>query len=127
MNGKARQILTSMTDPMRFPVADIVDLYEQHWEIELVFREMKQSLLDSQFTLRNNQPEPIKQELWRILLAYNLIRYQMILMAKSLSGIAPNQLSFHGPSIHIIYHLTILPFYAPRKCPKICNGYNKAC
>jgi len=75
VNGKESDILTSMTDPMRFPVAEIVDLYAHRWEIELGFREMKQSLLDSQFTLRSNQPELIKQELWGILLAYNLIRY----------------------------------------------------
>ncbi|MFT6926276.1 MAG: IS4 transposase [Psychromonas sp.] len=64
VNEKPRQILTSMTDVMRIPTADIVDLYDHRWEIELGFREMKQSLLNSQFTLRSNQPELIKQELW---------------------------------------------------------------
>ncbi|MCW8994529.1 MAG: IS4 family transposase, partial [Psychromonas sp.] len=87
--------------------------------------EMKQSLLDSQFTLRSNQPELIKQELWGILLAYNLIRYQMILMAQSLGGIAPNQLSFHGASMHIIYQLTMLPFYAPGNIPKYVMDITK--
>ena len=51
VKGKDLQILTSMTDPMRFPSADIVDLYAHRWEIELGFREMKQSLLDNRFTL----------------------------------------------------------------------------
>ncbi|GAW98036.1 IS4 family transposase [Colwellia marinimaniae] len=41
VNGKACDVLTSMTDPMSFPVADIVDLYAHRWEIELGFREMK--------------------------------------------------------------------------------------
>lgn len=118
INGVQRQVLTSMTDAMRYPAADIVDLYSHRWEIELGFREMKQSLLDSQFTLRSNQPELIKQELWGILLAYNLIRYQMVLMAKSLKGIHPNQLSFHGASMHIIYQLTMLPFCSPGTMPK---------
>jgi len=31
----------AMTDGMRFPVAYIVDFYEQRWEIEWGFREMK--------------------------------------------------------------------------------------
>jgi len=64
IKGKEVQILTSMTNPMRFPSADIVDLYSHRWEIELGFREMKQSLLDNRFTLRSNQPELIRQELW---------------------------------------------------------------
>lgn len=126
VNGKESDILTSMTDPMRFPVADIVDLYAHRWEIELGFREMKQSLLDSQFTLRSNQPELIKQELWGILLAYNLIRYQMVLMAKSLDSVDPNQLSFHGASIHIIYQLTMLPFCAPGNVPKFVMDITKS-
>ena len=104
-----------MTDPMRFPSADIVDLYAHRWEIELGFREMKQSLLDNRFTLRSNQPELIRQELWGILLAYNLIRYQMVLMASSLDGVHPNQLSFHGASMHIIHALTQLSFLYARK------------
>jgi IS4 transposase len=118
INGKECEVLTSMTDAMKFPVADIVDLYAHRWEIELGFKEMKQSLLDSQFSLRSNQPELIKQELWGILLAYNLIRYQMVLMAKSLDSIHPNQLSFHGASMHIIYQLTMLPFCSPGNMPK---------
>jgi IS4 transposase len=52
VNGKECDVLTSMTDPMRFHIAEIVYLYTYRWEIELDFREMKQSLLDSQFTLR---------------------------------------------------------------------------
>jgi len=34
----------------------------------------------------------------------------MLLMAKSLDGIVPNQSSFDGASMHIIYQLTISPF-----------------
>ena len=108
----------SMTNPMRFPIADIVNLYEHRWEIELGFREMKQSLLDSKFRLRSNQPALIKQESRSILLAYNLIRYQMVLMANSLDGIPTNQLSFHGASMHIIYQLLMLPFCSLDNLPK---------
>lgn len=126
VKGKDLQILTSMIDPMRFPVTDIVDLYAHRWEIELGFREMKQSLLDNRFTLRSNQPELIRQELWGILLAYNLIRYQMVLMAKSLDDIHPNQLSFHGASMHIIHELTQLSFCTPGNIPKYTMNITKS-
>jgi hypothetical protein len=126
IKGKEVQILTSMIDPMRFPAVDIVDLYAHRWEIELGFREMKQSLLDNRFTLRSNQPELIRQELWGILLAYNLIRYQMVLMATSLDGVHPNQLSFHGASMHIIHELTQLSFCTPGNIPKYTMNITKA-
>jgi hypothetical protein len=53
------------------------------------------------------------------LLAYNLIRYKMILMAKSLKSVFPNQLSFRDASSHIIHTLTMMPIYAPGNVPRI--------
>ncbi|MHC8348494.1 transposase [Pseudomonas sp. RT4P38] len=50
--------------PAAFPSDEIVDLYSQRWEIELGFREMKQTLLNSSYTLRSKTPEMIEQELW---------------------------------------------------------------
>ncbi len=44
INGKERQVLTSMVDPMGFPSADIVELYSHRREIELGYREMEHSL-----------------------------------------------------------------------------------
>jgi IS4 transposase len=92
INGKVYSILTSMTDPLRYPVADIADLYSHRWEIELGFREMKQYMLKDQLTLRSKKPEMIEQELWGVLLAYNLIRFQMAKMAHSLKDVMPYQL-----------------------------------
>lgn len=119
VKGKEVSILTSMVDPLVYPGAEIVDLYAHRWEIEMGYREMKQHLLESRFTLRSNLPELIHQELWGLLLAYNLIRYKMILMAKSLKGVFPNQLSFRDASSHIIYKLTQMPIYAPGNVPKL--------
>lgn len=106
IKGKEVNILTSMTDPMRFPAAEIVDLYSHRWEIEVGYREMKSSLLKNEFTLRSKKPEMIEQELWGLLLGYNIIRYQMINMAKMVPGLMPNQLSFTTSAtaiIHLIY------------------------
>ena len=119
IKGKTVNILTSMTDSLAYPGAEIVDLYAHRWEIELGYREMKQHMLESRFTLRSNTPELVTQELWGVLLAYNLIRYKMILMAKSLKGVLPNQLSFRDASLHIIHTLTMMPIYAPGNAPKI--------
>jgi hypothetical protein len=32
--GKVQPVLTSMTDVMRYPIADIADLYSHRWEPE---------------------------------------------------------------------------------------------
>jgi len=50
IKGKVVSVLTSMTDPLRFPGDEIVDLYSQRWEIELGYREIKQRLLVCRLT-----------------------------------------------------------------------------
>ena len=69
IKGKEVNILTSMTDVMRFPSSEIVDLYSHRWEIEVGYREIKSSLLNNEFTLRSKLPEMIEQELWEYCLA----------------------------------------------------------
>ena len=106
IKGKEVVILTSMTDPLRYPSADIVDLYGHRWEIEVGYREMKSSLLNNAFTLRSKKADMVKQELWGLLLSYNILRYQMVNMAKKIPGLHPNQLSFTTSAhaiIHVIY------------------------
>ena len=63
ISGKERQVLTSMVDPMRFPSADIVELYSHRWEIELGYWEMKHSLQEHRLTLRSKKAAGIRQEL----------------------------------------------------------------
>ena len=77
-------MLTSLTDPLRFPASELMELYQNRWEIELGYREMKHSLQQHRLTLRSKKPDGVRQELWGLVLAYNLLRYQMVRMAASL-------------------------------------------
>ena len=117
INGKERQVLTSMVDPMRFPGADIVELYGHRWEIELGYREMKHSLQQHRLTLRSKKATGIRQELWGVLLAYNLLRSQMVKMAASLKGYTASQLSFHMASVYLIHELSCMPYVSPGNIP----------
>ncbi|MGL5039818.1 MAG: IS4 family transposase [Aeromonas sp.] len=118
INGKERQVLTSMVDPMRFPGADIGELYSHRWEIELGYREMKHSLQQHRLTLRSKKAAGIRQELWGVLLAYNLLRSQMVKMAASLKGYTASQLSFHMASVYLIHELSYMPYLSPGTIPK---------
>lgn len=118
INGKAYRILTSMVDPMRFVSDEIVELYCYRWEIELGFREMKQTLLNSKYTLRSKRPDMIEQELWGILLAYNLIRIAMTAAASKLDSVQPNQLSFASCSMAVTQFFATIPLTSPGNIPK---------
>lgn len=124
INGKNYEIITSMIDPMRYPAADIGSLYGHRWEIELGYREQKQYMLGSRLTLRSRLPELVKQELWGILLSYNMIRYQMVQMCHSLEGnYLPYQLSFNGSLAHIIRLLVGLPYSTPGAIPRQLKSF----
>ncbi|WP_298683891.1 IS4 family transposase [uncultured Thiothrix sp.] len=118
IKGKLCRILTSMTDPMRFRASEIVELYAYRWEIELGYREMKQTLLNSSYSLRSKKPESIKQELWGVLLAYNLIRYAMMQAAYRLDSIVPSQLSFTSCALAVCTFLLRIPLCHPGNIPK---------
>ena len=119
INGKQYDVLTSMIDPMRYPCSDIADLYSHRWEIELGYREQKQYMLGNRLTLRSRLPELVKQELWGVLLTYNLIRYQMTQMCMALKGdYLPYQLSFNGALAHIMRLLVGLPYSTAGAIPR---------
>jgi hypothetical protein len=121
VNGKAVKILTSMCDALRYPGGDIVDLYGHRWEIEHGFREMKQHLLNNELTLRSKTPELVKQELWGVTLAYNLLRFMMAQMAYSLKNVEPYQLGFKQAALYLTGQLKLLPAVAPGKIPRIID------
>lgn len=128
VDGKERQVLTSLTDHNRYPCNSISELYRHRWEIELGYREAKQGMLDSRWTLRSRLPELVRQELWGVLLTYNLVRYQMVRMAFELKGdYLPYQLSFSGSISEITRLLITLPWASPGKVPgELRTLYEKA-
>lgn len=117
--GEVCHLLTSMTDAMRFPGGEMADLYSHRWEIELGYREIKQTMQLSRLTLRSKKPELVEQELWGVLLAYNLVRYQMIKMAEHLKGYWPNQLSFSESCGMVMRMLMTLQGASPGRIPEL--------
>lgn len=93
-DGKIRRFITSMNDAARFPASELAQLYRQRWEIELGFREIKQSLQQGQGVLRSRQPALVMQEIWGVLIAHTLLRRWMRLMAQHIE-VEPLRISFH--------------------------------
>lgn len=92
--GFPKQILlTSLTDAKRFPAAQIIALYHERWELELGYDEIKTELLDREETIRSQKPDGVEQEVWGILLAYNLVRLEMESIAKE-ADVEPTRISF---------------------------------
>jgi hypothetical protein len=88
-------LLTSLTDPVAHPPSELATLYHERWELELGYDEIKTELLDREEAIRSKTSEGVRQELWGILLAYNLIRLEMERVATA-AKVEPRRISFVG-------------------------------
>lgn len=86
-------ILTSLRDAKRYPADEVRQLYLDRWEIEMSYDDLKTEMLESSLTLRSLNPAFVRQELWGILIAYNLVRVEMVRIGSEV-GVPPNRLSF---------------------------------
>jgi Insertion element 4 transposase N-terminal/Transposase DDE domain len=86
-------LLTSLVDADSYPAAEIAALYHERWELELGYDEIKTEMLDREEAIRSQSPASVRQELWGIFLAYNLVRLEMEQVADE-AGVEPARISF---------------------------------
>ncbi len=72
---KVKFIITTHIDANLVPAADLAQLYQQRWQVELNFRSIKTVL--GMDIVSSKTPEMVIKEVWMHMLAYNLIRTAM--------------------------------------------------
>lgn len=99
----ASTILTTLLDPVLYLADEVVALYHERWSIELTYRDLKTTQLMRMESLRSKTVEGIHQEVWGILIAYQLIRKRMYDVAER-HQVEPNRLSFKTSlmAIHLL-------------------------
>ena len=117
VQGKTRRYITSLLDHHAYGAQHLAQLYRQRWEIELTFRDIKQSLHGAQAVLRSKQPELVKQELWGLLIAYTLLRRWMRKMAEH-AGVPAQRISFHTAQHAIVGLLGTASLATPGTLPQ---------
>ena len=90
---RPEHVLTSLLDAEKYPAGELVALYHERWELELGFNEIKTEMLDREEAIRSRRPDLVEQEVWGILLAFNLIRREMEKTAAD-RGVKPICISF---------------------------------
>jgi hypothetical protein len=86
-------LLTSLLDAEKHPADELVALYHERWELEIGYDEIKTHLLEREEAIRSRTPGGVRQEIWGIALAYNLVRLEMERAAAE-AGVEPNRISF---------------------------------
>lgn len=119
---RPQTLLTSLLDPAAYPAAEIVALYHERWELELGFDEVKTHTLErAEALLRCKAPERIKQELWGLGIAYNLVRLAIARVAHK-AGVSPTRISYrHAVNFIRLFWLTA-HFISPGALPRRLDG-----
>ena len=91
--GEVHRLVTTLLDPRLAPALELVCLYHERWEIELVVDETDTHQRLAGRPLRSQKPEGVIQELYALVLAHFAIRVLMHEAALQ-AGIDPDRLSF---------------------------------
>ncbi|MHB1846435.1 MAG: IS4 family transposase [Deltaproteobacteria bacterium] len=88
-------LLTSLIDAQLYPADEVRVLYHERWEIELTYGEVKTHTLEREESIRSKSPERVRQEIWGLLIAYNLVRRHIERFADH-RRLDPLRISFRG-------------------------------
>jgi len=91
----------------RFSKDDISGLYQERWEIELGFRDIKSAMQKNAITLRSKKVDLVYQELWGLLLCYNIVRREASMAAVSFNR-APSEIRFKPVCDYIAVQLIVM-------------------
>lgn len=115
--GKIKGLLCSLNNPEYYPARDVLDVYFERWEIENSYGEIKHRMLEDSVLLRSQSIEGVEQELWGILLAYNLVRVEISRIARE-AKVSPLRISFMMALRDIQDEILWCAIAAPGSIPK---------
>jgi hypothetical protein len=98
-------LLTSLVDAKAYPAKELVALYHERWELELAYDELKTHMLRREEAIRSRSPEGVRQELWGIAIAYNLLRREME-RAAAAANVVPTRISFVASLLHFTQEMS---------------------
>lgn len=106
VQGKLKTVVTSLP-ASTYSSKTVARLYEERWEIELGFRDIKVSMQQNAVTLRSKKIDLVYQEVWGLLLAYNMIRREASQAAEAF-GRAPSDIRFKPACQYIAVQLIVM-------------------
>jgi hypothetical protein len=87
------RLVTTLLDPRRYPPFELVQLYHERWEIETAYLELKSSTLGGR-VLRARTPAGVDQEVYALLITYQILRTAMADATTAQPGTDPDRASF---------------------------------
>jgi hypothetical protein len=86
------RLATTLLDHRRCPAADLIGLYHRRWEIETAYLELKSTILGGR-VLRARTPAGVDQEIYALLVTYQILRTAIADAASTRPGTDPGRAS----------------------------------
>jgi hypothetical protein len=87
------RLATTLTDHHQYPAGELIRLYHERWEIETAYLELKSTILGGR-VLRARTPTGIEQEIYALLITYQLLRTAMADATHTRPDTDPDRASF---------------------------------
>jgi hypothetical protein len=87
------RLITTLLNSGRHPAAALIRLYHERWEIETAYLELKSSILGGR-VLRARTPTGIAQEVYALLVTYQILRTAMTDATNTIPGLDPDRAGF---------------------------------
>jgi hypothetical protein len=87
------RLITTLLDAEAYPATAILRLYHERWEIETAYLEIKSSILGGR-VLRARTPAGVDQEIYALLVTYQILRTAMTDATNSQTDLDPDRASF---------------------------------
>lgn len=87
------RLITTITDPAQASAAQLAACYQQRWEAETGYKELKTFQRGPRQVLRSRDPDGVAQEMYAYLITYQAVR-RLMHDAATTAGVDPDRLSF---------------------------------
>jgi hypothetical protein len=87
------RLITTLLNHQHHPATELVRLYHERWEIEIAYLALRHTILDGH-VLRSHDRFGLEQEIWALLILYQLLRMAMVTAVESRPDLNPDRASF---------------------------------
>jgi len=87
------RLITTLIDEHRYPAQTLIRLYHERWEIESGYYALRHTMLGGR-VLRSQDRAGLEQEVWAVLIVYQLLRMAMVDAVETCPGLDPDRASF---------------------------------
>src|SRR5260221_13948979 len=120
--GTVYRLVTTLLNPRLAPALELIGLYHERWEIELVIDEIKTHERAQRKVLRSKTPEGVRQELYGIYLAHYAVRV-LLAEAAAEAELDPDRLSFTQGLFVLTEMLDLAPLLEPEEATEPLLGH----